>query len=44
MKYFEKAANTEEAGANYNLGVMFLKGIWVKRDVKTCDQILYFRC
>lgn len=33
-EYFEKAADNEEAGGHYNLGVMYLKGIGVKRDVK----------
>ena len=33
-EYFEKAAENEEAGGHYNLGVMFLKGIGVKKDVK----------
>lgn len=33
-EYFEKAADNDEAGGNYNLGVMYLKGIGVKRDVK----------
>jgi len=33
-EYFEKAAENEEVGGHYNLGVMYLKGIGVKRDVK----------
>jgi len=33
-EYFEKAANNDEAGGFYNLGVMYLKSIGVKRDVK----------
>lgn len=33
-EYFERAADNEEAGGHYNLGVMYLKGIGVKRDVK----------
>ena len=33
-EYFEKAANNDESGGHYNLGVMYLKGIGVKRDVK----------
>ncbi|XP_027339928.1 ERAD-associated E3 ubiquitin-protein ligase component HRD3A isoform X2 [Abrus precatorius] len=33
-EYFEKAADNEEVGGHYNLGVMYLKGIGVKRDVK----------
>ncbi|KAD4584052.1 hypothetical protein E3N88_21653 [Mikania micrantha] len=33
-EYFEKAADNEEAGGHYNLGVMHLKGIGVKKDVK----------
>ena len=33
-EYFEKAADNEEPGGDYNLGVMYLKGIGVKRDVK----------
>ncbi|KAI4326281.1 hypothetical protein MLD38_031610 [Melastoma candidum] len=33
-EYFEKAAANEEAGGCYNLGVMYLKGIGVTRDVK----------
>lgn len=33
-EYFEKAANNEDAGGHYNLGVMYLKGIGVKKDVK----------
>ena len=33
-EYFEKAANNDDAGGHYNLGVMHLKGIGVKKDVK----------
>lgn len=33
-EYFEKAAENDESGGHYNLGVMYLKGIGVKRDVK----------
>ncbi|KAI9072431.1 hypothetical protein K1719_045611 [Acacia pycnantha] len=33
-EYFEKAADNDEVGRHYNLGVMYLKGIGVKRDVK----------
>lgn len=33
-EYFDKAADNEDAGGHYNLGVMYLKGIGVKRDVK----------
>lgn len=33
-EYFERAAENEEAGGHYNLGVMYLKGIGVTRDVK----------
>ena len=33
-EYFEEAAAKEDAGGHYNLGVMYLKGIGVKRDVK----------
>ncbi|CAH2057258.1 unnamed protein product [Thlaspi arvense] len=33
-EYFEKAAENDEAGGHYNLGVMYLKGIGVKRDVQ----------
>ena len=33
-EYFEKAADNEEPGGDYSLGVMYLKGIGVKRDVK----------
>lgn len=33
-EYFEKAAANEEAGGFYNLGVMYLKGLGVKRDLK----------
>ena len=33
-EYFEKAADNEEVGGHYNLGVLYLKGIGVKRDVK----------
>ncbi|MQL92861.1 hypothetical protein Taro_025495 [Colocasia esculenta] len=32
-EYFEKAANNEEPGGHYNLGVLYLKGIGVERDV-----------
>ncbi|KAG5536079.1 hypothetical protein RHGRI_023759 [Rhododendron griersonianum] len=31
-EYFEKAADNDEAGGHYNLGVMYLKGIGVKQD------------
>ncbi|KAF5176498.1 Pentatricopeptide repeat-containing protein [Thalictrum thalictroides] len=33
-EYFEKAAENEEAGGHYNLGVLYLKGIGVKKDVR----------
>ncbi|KAF9600969.1 hypothetical protein IFM89_014675 [Coptis chinensis] len=33
-EYFEKAAENEEAGGHYNLGVLYLKGIGVKKDAK----------
>lgn len=33
-EYFVKVATNEEAGGHYNLGVMHLKGIGVKKDVK----------
>ncbi|KAL0441960.1 UNVERIFIED_CONTAM: ERAD-associated E3 ubiquitin-protein ligase component HRD3A [Sesamum radiatum] len=33
-EYFEKAADNEEPGGFYNLGVMYLKGLGVKRDLK----------
>lgn len=33
-EYFEKAADNDDAGGRYNLGVMYLKGIGVKKDVK----------
>lgn len=33
-EYFEMAADNDEVGGHYNLGVMYLKGIGVKRDVK----------
>lgn len=32
-EYFERAAENDEAGGHYNLGVMYLKGIGVRRDV-----------
>ena len=38
MEYFEKAAENEEAGGHYSLGVMYLKGIWVKKDVKLATK------
>lgn len=37
-EYFEKAADNVEAGGFYNLGVMYLKGIGVKRDVKIASE------
>lgn len=37
-EYFEKAAENEDAGGHYNLGVLYLKGIGVKRDVKVACQ------
>lgn len=44
-EYFEKAADDEEPGeeasGHYNLGVMYLKGIGVKRDVKlACKKFI----
>ncbi|KAK1565113.1 hypothetical protein Q3G72_019097 [Acer saccharum] len=40
-EYFEKAAEHEETGGHYNLGVMCYKGIGVKRDVKlACKYFL----
>lgn len=39
-EYFEKAAENGEAGGFYNLGVMYLKGIGVKRDVKLATKYL----
>lgn len=39
-EYFEKAAENAEAGGFYNLGVMYLKGIGVKRDVKLATKYL----
>ncbi|KAI9174260.1 hypothetical protein LWI28_014722 [Acer negundo] len=40
-EYFEKAAEHEETGGHYNLGVMYYKGIGVKRDVKAaCKYFL----
>ncbi|KAG6495676.1 hypothetical protein ZIOFF_043502 [Zingiber officinale] len=32
-EYFEKAAANKEPGGHYNLGVLYLKGIGVKRDI-----------
>ncbi|KAF9671302.1 hypothetical protein SADUNF_Sadunf12G0033200 [Salix dunnii] len=37
-EYFEQAADNEDAGGHYNLGVMHLKGIGVKRDVRLACQ------
>jgi TPR repeat protein len=37
-EYFERAADHEDAGGHYNLGVMHLKGIGVKRDVRLACQ------
>jgi len=37
-EYFERAADNEDAGGHYNLGVIHLKGIGVKRDVKLACQ------
>lgn len=37
-EYFEKAAANEEAGGYYNLGVLYLKGIGVEKDVKIACQ------
>ncbi|CAI0400418.1 unnamed protein product [Linum tenue] len=37
-EYFEKAAENDEPGGHYNLGVMFLKGIGVKRDIRLACQ------
>ena len=40
-EYFERAADHEDAGGHYNLGVMHLKGIGVKRNVKlACEYFL----
>ena len=32
-EYFERAAEIKDYGGNYNLGVLYLKGIGVRRDV-----------
>lgn len=32
-EYFEKAAENKEPGGHYNLGVLYLKGIGMKKDV-----------
>lgn len=37
-EYFEKAADNDEPGGFYNLGVMYLKGIGVKRDLKLAGK------
>ncbi|KAG9143870.1 hypothetical protein Leryth_011520, partial [Lithospermum erythrorhizon] len=37
-EYFEKAADNEEAGGFYNLGVMYLKALGVKRDIKLASK------
>ena len=40
-EYFEKAAENEEAGGFYNLGVVYLKGIGVKRDLRqACNYFI----
>lgn len=40
-EYFEKAVDHDEAGGHYNLGVMYLKGVGVKRDVKlACNYFI----
>lgn len=38
-EYFEAAAHVNEPGGIYNLGVMYLKGIGVKRNVKTAFKL-----
>jgi SEL1 protein len=39
---FELAAENKEAGGHYNLGVLYLKGIGVKRDViRACNLLLH---
>ncbi|MFS7964301.1 putative tetratricopeptide-like helical domain superfamily [Helianthus anomalus] len=39
--YFEKAAENKEAGGHYNLGVIYLKGIGVKKDVEiACNYFI----
>lgn len=37
-EYFDKAAENEEPGGFYNLGVMYLKGLGVKRDLKIATK------
>ncbi|PHU12097.1 ERAD-associated E3 ubiquitin-protein ligase component HRD3A [Capsicum chinense] len=37
-EYFEQAADNEEAGGLYNLGVMYLKGIGANRDTKIASK------
>ena len=37
-EYFEKAADDEEASGYYNLGLMYLKGVRVKKDVKLATK------
>lgn len=40
-EFFEKAADNKEPGGHYNLGVLYIKGMGVKRDVKlACTYFL----
>ena len=40
-EYFKLAADNKEAGGHYNLGVLYLKGIGVKRDImEACNHLL----
>ena len=40
-EYFEKAVDNEDPSGHYNLGVLYLKGIGVKRDVRQATKYFF---
>lgn len=40
-EYFEMAANSEDPSGHYNLGVLYLKGIGVKKDVRRATKYFF---
>jgi len=40
-EYFEMAANNEDPSGHYNLGVLYLKGTGVKKDVRHATKYFF---
>lgn len=40
-EYFEKAADNGDPSGHYNLGVLYLKGIGVKKDLRHATQYFF---